>query len=323
MLEQIQESLNNLVDKLAGWLNEFILVLPNIILGAIVFAIGMFLSRYVSKWVEKLVSRFSHHRSVTRVLVNIITAAFVTLVILLVLSILNLGTALQTILAGAGVVGLAVGLALQDPIINLFSGVMMSTKRAFEIGDLVETNDYFGTIAKINLRSTVIRTPQGEEILVPNKMIYQNALKNYSSSGERRVDLGCGVSYGDDLDKVKEVAVRAIEDKVKYNSEKDVEIFFDEFGGSSINFKLRFWLKSPSLKDYLSARSEAIITLTEAFDANDIMIPFPIRTLDFGIKGGEKLNEVIELKSVLSQKDREKKNGQDASPKEVHAENAN
>ena len=140
-----------------------------------------------------------------------------------------------------------------------------------------------------------IKTPQGEHVLIPNKNIYQNPLKNYSVSGERRVDLACGVSYGDDLQKVRKIAVEAIRDHVTYDDERNVELFFNEFGDSSINFQLRFWLKNPSLKDYLAAQSEGIIALKNAFDEHDIMIPFPIRTLDFGIRGGEKLNEVMQV----------------------------
>jgi small conductance mechanosensitive channel len=74
--------------------------------------------------------------------------------------------------------------------------------------------------------------------------------------------------------------------------EKEVEVYYDEFGASSINFKLRIWLNTVEQKDYLNAKSEAIILIKAAFDENDIMIPFPIRTLDFGIKGGEKLSEM-------------------------------
>ncbi|MEL7162832.1 MAG: mechanosensitive ion channel [Bacteroidota bacterium] len=292
-MDQFQESLGNLVDKLKGWLNDIIVLLPNLILAAIVMGIGLMLARVVRKWVGKTVRRFSRHEAVNSLATTIITAAFVLLVLMVVLSILKLDTALKSMLAGAGVAGLAIGLALQDPIMNIFSGIMMSTKKAFEIGDLIETNDYFGTIIKINLRSTIIRTPEGQHVLLPNKAIYQNALKNYTVSGERRVDLACGVSYGDDLQKVRKIAVEAIRDNVKYNEKKNVELFFDTFGDSSINFQLRFWLKQASLRDFLAARSEAIIALKTAFDENDIMIPFPIRTLDFGIRGGEKLDSVL------------------------------
>ena len=76
--------------------------------------------------------------------------------------------------------------------------------------DLVETNGFFGTITKIDLRSTKLKLPSGEEVVIPNKDVIQNPLKNFSSSGERRVTINCGVSYGDNLSEVGEIAVEAI-----------------------------------------------------------------------------------------------------------------
>lgn len=306
-MEQINESLGNLVNKLEGWLNTFIVMLPNILLAALVMGIGLLLTRIIRKYVERIANRFVRHEAVVKLITSITTAIFVILIILLALTILKLDTALKSVLAGAGVAGLAIGLALQDPIVNLFSGVMMSTKRAFEIGDWIETNDHTGRIERITLRSTIIRTPQGEQVLLPNKLIYHNPMKNYSSSGERRVELACGVSYGDDLREVQKIAREAIESNVDFNKSKEVEVFFTEFGDSSINFQLRFWLKKAGWKDYVAARSEAIVHLKEAFDANDIMIPFPIRTLDFGIRGGEPLNEVLGSRSLQLSENREER----------------
>lgn len=292
-MEQFNESLNNLVEKLQGWLNDIVVAIPNLVLAAIVLALGIFFARYVSKYASKLVQRFSNHGAVNRLISSIITTVFVLFVIMIVLSILQLDTALQSLLAGAGVAGLAIGLALQDPIVNLFSGVMMSTKKSFHLGDLVETNDHFGTIRNINLRSTIIETLQGQEIVIPNKTTYQNPFKNYSTLGKRRVDVSCGVSYGDDLEKVRELTIRTINDAITIKQNTEVELFFNEFGDSSINFTLRFWLSDTGQKTYLKAQSDAIMAIKKAFDNNDIVIPFPIRTLDFGIKGGESLSEAL------------------------------
>lgn len=291
--EQFNSSLGNLVTKLQNWLNSIIVNLPDLLLASLVLIIGIFLTRRMQSYFFRLISRFSQKVTVNRLLANIATALFFMIVLFIVLSILGLDTALTTLLGTAGVAGLAVGLALQDPIVNLFAGIMMSMRTFFKIGDLVETNDFFGIVEKISLRSTIIKTLQGQEVVIPNKNVYQNPLKNFSTSGERRIDLSCGVSYGDELEKVKNIAIGAVKEKLKYNNSKPVELFFTEFGNSSINFTLRFWMDNGNQKDYLELQSNAIIALKKAFDANDISIPFPIRTLDFGIKGGEKLNEVI------------------------------
>lgn len=291
--DQFQNASTLLIDKLGGWIDSIITMLPNLILAALVMALSLLAARYVKRYLSKIISRFSDNTAVNRLLATIGTAVFVMVMLFVVLGILKLDTALKSLLAGAGVAGLAIGLALQEPIVNLFSGIMMSVRQYIKINDLVETNGYMGTIEKISLRSTVVRTFQGQEVILPNKMVYNNPLTNYTSSGQRRVDLACGISYGEDLDKVERVAIEAIEKHTQIDNSRPVELLFTEFGNSSINFTLRFWLDQVRQPDFMKARHEAIKALKKAFDQNDIVIPFPIRTLDFGIKGGEKLREAL------------------------------
>src|SRR5699024_9041806 len=104
---------------------------------------------------------------------------------------------------------------------------------------------------------------------------------NYTKNFERRIDLTCGVSYGDDLEKAKKLAIEAVESLDSYDSSKPIELFYTEFGGSSINFDIRFWVYFARNPDFLSVRSDAIVAIKKKFDENDISIPFPIRTLDF------------------------------------------
>ncbi|HEY7214273.1 MAG TPA: mechanosensitive ion channel family protein, partial [Thermoanaerobaculia bacterium] len=125
--------------------------------------------------------------------------------------------------------------------------------------------------------------------------VFENPITNYSTTGVRRIDLEVGVSYGDDLEKVRRVAVGAVEQVAARKAETDVELFFEEFADSSIHLVVRFWIDFTSKQaDYLAARSEAIERLKRAFDENGITIPFPTRTLDFGVRGGEALSEVLE-----------------------------
>ncbi len=302
-MDQLTAAFDNLADKLNGWLNALITAIPNLALALLVMVAGYFLSRFLKRYVEKGVRRMSSNPTVTNLLTNLATFAFFLLTLFLVLGILNLEKPLNSLLAGAGVVGLAVGLALQEPLTNIFSGILLSVRDMYNVGDLITTNDYFGTIKEITLRTTILKQPTGEEVTIPNKLVLQNPLVNYTATPERQVVLECGVSYGDDLEKVREVALEAIKGNLDFNQERGVELFFTEFGSSSINFILRFWLSQSSQGIFLNARSEAVIALKKAFDASDITIPFPIRTLDFGIKGGEKLAE--QRLSVLPYNNRE------------------
>ncbi len=107
------------------------------------------------------------------------------------------------------------------------------------------------------------------------------------------MDINCGISYKEDLEKVKKVAVEAIE-KCGFDKEeiKPVEVFFNSFGDSSINFTLRYWQFASSQRDFNAAKDKGFIALKKAFDQNGIVIPFPIRTLDFGISGGVRMDEL-------------------------------
>lgn len=292
MLERFNESFGKLIAKLGEWLDAIVVMLPNLVLAALVLGISLLAARYLKKVTQKALVRTGANGTVVSVLTNIIVAAFMLISLFVVLNILNLDDALTALLGTAGVAGLAVGLALQDPLVNLFSGVLMSVKDYYKVGDLIETNGYFGKILKITLRSTVILTPQGQEVIIPNKEVLQNPMINFSHNGRRRIDISCGVAYGDDLERVKEIAVNAIEKDLKFNDSKPVELFFNEFGDSSINFTLRFWKRVTAQADFLEAQSQAIIALKKAFDKEGITIPFPIQTLDFGVVGGLPINEV-------------------------------
>ncbi len=128
-------------------------------------------------------------------------------------------------------------------------------------------------------------------VIIPNKEVLQNPIENYSLLGKRRMDLNAGISYGDDLEKVKEITVKAVEG-IQGLTDDTITMFYDEFGDSSINFVLRLWVNTPQQPDYLQVKSEAIMRIKKAYDQNNITLPFPIRTLDFGIKGGVPLNEI-------------------------------
>jgi small conductance mechanosensitive channel len=297
--EQLSESYTNLIDKGTDWLNLVILQIPNFILAAVVCTIAYLVSGYVKKLAVKGFRRFTSNKTVLELTGSLATAIFGVLVLFIALGILNLGETINKILATAGVLGLAIGLALQEPMNNLFSGVFMSVRDLFNIGDLVETNGFFGTITKIDLRATTLKLPTGQLVTIPNKDVIQSPLTNYTEAKIRRVEISCGVSYGEDLDFVERVAVDAMAEVEEVLSDEPIDLVFEEFGGSSINFKLRFWMDISGQRDFLLMRSNAIKALKAAFDEHDIMIPFPIRTLDFGIKGGVPIDEMITQENQL------------------------
>ena len=295
----INDAVDIVSSKLKGWLEALTSMLPNIVVAILVLTAFYVLSRLVKAGTRKLISKFSDQAAIIGLFSTIM--ALLTLVIGLVvaLNVLQLTKAVTSLLAGAGIIGLALGFAFQDISANFISGVIMAFKKPIVVGDIIETNGYTGFVERIELRSTLIRTFQGLHVIIPNKDIFQNPFTNYTRTHTRRIDLEVGVSYGDDLDKVTAVVEKAVATNKYLVDGEPVKLVYEEFGSSSINFKVMFWIEyNPKKPMYLEAKSEAIIAIKKAFDENDIMIPFPIRTLDFGIKGGEKLSEQLEAKEI-------------------------
>lgn len=281
-----------IVDKLTSWARDLIRITPNIALAAIILVLGFFVAKTIRNFVKKIIHRFITNRTLDNLFSSLIYIFLLGIVIFIALSVLKLDKAVTSILAGAGILGLALAFAFQDIAANFISGIFISFRSPIKIGDIVKIKDYMGKVEEINLRDTVIRTFQGQMVIIPNKDVFQNPIENFSMLGKRRFDLEIGVSYGDDLNKVRKVALDAVRDLKGLSKEDEVTFFYKEFGESSINFYIRMWVSSPEQLDYLHVGSEAIIRIKEAFDQNGIMIPFPIRTLDFGIKGGTPLSEM-------------------------------
>ena len=292
-MEDLSEAYDKLYDKLMGWVEKLILNLPNLIIALVVLAAFWYLSRVVYRVVHRLTVRAGGNLNVADLLGSIMRVVAVGIGLFIALSILDLSQAVTTVLTGAGIVGLAIGFALQDPLANLFSGVMLSVKELYGKGDLVETNGFFGKIERITLRSTIIRSLDGQEIVIPNKEVLQKPLRNYSVTGERRCEFAVGVSYAEDLDAVAAVIREAVTAAVEVKPGRDVEVLWGEFGDSSINAQVRFWQPATTQLDYLKSRSAAVVAVKRAFDREDILIPFPIRTLDFEIKGGSTLADML------------------------------
>lgn len=273
---------SDVVDKLEGWLAGTIKMLPNLVGAILIVLLFGFLSNLARKLVIKLFNRVSHNPQVSSLLGSIAKVIVLCIGLFLALEALQLSKAVTTLLAGAGVVGLAIGFAFQDIASNFISGTLLAIRRPFSVGHLIETNGFFGVVEEMNLRSTLVRRLQGQVVHIPNSKVFGEPIINYNERESRRVDLNVGVSYDDDLEKAKKIAIQAVESIEGRDTTRPVEHYYEGFGGSSIDFVIRFWIPFDKQPDFLKARDEAIIRIKKAFDEHDIGIPFPIRTLDFG-----------------------------------------
>jgi len=283
---------SELYQKLEDWWVSVIKILPNLGIAVLVLVLTVFLSFRLKKIAVKIMNKFSENKAVNRLISAIMTVVIVIIGLFISLGVLGLDKIVTSLLAGAGVAGLAIGLAFQEPLINTISGIVLAVRKNIRLSEHIDSNGYNGKVKGVNLRETIIETFEGQMVIIPNKSVIQNPLINYTRYEKRRVDLECGISYGENLENVAEIAKDAIR-KIAYVQNDSIDLMYTGFGDSSINFTLRYWLENTSQPSFLHAVSDGIISLKAAFDKNDILIPFPIRTLDFDAKGGKELKEML------------------------------
>lgn len=285
MKDTIGKAFTDLIEKLQGWLSAIIESIPNLILAILVMFTAYFIARYTRKFVLKLVEKRVDQKSIANIIAKISAVVVVAAGLFLALGILNLSKMLTSLLAGAGVAGLAIGLALQGTLSNTFAGVVISFRKRIQLGNWVETNGYSGEVVDVNLKEFVLKEADNNLVIIPNKMILENPLKNYSLTTRMRVVLECGVGYESDLEEVERLTKETIANKFEQvNDPEDVEFYYTEFGGSSINYMCRFWIDAESMLEKLKAKTRAIIEVKKAYDKAGVNIPFPIRTLQFDNK---------------------------------------
>ncbi|UII24767.1 mechanosensitive ion channel [Fulvivirga maritima] len=287
-----ESALDKVLGKLDSWLETLLTMLPNMAVSVLLFVVFMVLAKLAQKLLVRIFERASDNKLLENLFSTMVYYSVLGIGIFIILGILKLDRAVTSLLAGVGVVGLALGFAFQDIAANFVSGIILAFRRPSKIGDVISVKDFMGTVTKTNLRVTVLKTFQGQEVYIPNKDVLQSPIINYTVLGQRRIDLGVGISYGDDLEKVQQVVLDAIKGLDGILRPDDTIFDYYEFGSSSINFNIRFWIEYPDQPGFLAMRNAAVMAIKKAFDENDITIPFPIRTLDFGIKGGEKLSEM-------------------------------
>jgi len=279
MGEQLNSAWSNLLEKLSEWLNALVVNLPNVLIALLVFVIAFWLSRNLQGWTNKYLKRIIRQPSIRGLIANVVSIITIIIGLLLALSILNLDGTLKSLLAGAGVAGLAISLALQGTLANTFSGLFIAIKDEINIGDWIETNDFSGKVIEIDLRNTKIKESDNNVVVIPNNLILENPFKNYGLTKRIRTTITCGVGYESDLAMVKKMAIKSIEELYTPNKGEKIEFYYTDFGESSIDFLLRFWVDATENLTSLEVKSGAIMKIKKTFNKNNINIPFPMRTI--------------------------------------------
>ena len=275
VFEMIQAELSN---RFLYWFNLTIQSLPSLVVSLFIL-IFFYLIAKGSRVITPLVfKKILKSTQIKILLTKMIQWIILCIGLFIALEILNLDKTVTSLLAGAGVLGLALGFAFQSIVSNFITSILLSVQSPFKIGDTIAVNEVTGQAMSINLRTTVIQTFDGQIVNVPNKIIFENNLINYSRIGLRRIGVDIGVAYQSDLDLVEKLTMKTIY-QLKPSQKKPIQVLFHTFADSSINLTAYFWIPFKSEADYQEMKSSAIKNIKLAFEKNDIDIPFPITTV--------------------------------------------
>jgi small conductance mechanosensitive channel len=263
------ENMNNLIEKV----QELIAVFGLKILAALAILI---IGRIVSKLVKKLVVRLMEKSKVDPTIISFVGhLTYVTLLIFVGLAALGqLGVQTTSFIAVIGAAGLAIGLALQGSLANFAAGFLMLIFRPFKVGDFIEAAGTAGTVEHIQIFTTQLTTPDNKTIIIPNAQITSGNITNVSAKPTRRIDLVFGVSYGDDIDKVKEVIADVLSQDARILNDPPTTIAVLALADNSVNFAVRPWVNAG---DYWNVFFDITENMKKRFDAEGISIPYPQR----------------------------------------------
>ena len=214
-----------------------------------------------------------------RLLGRIIQA--IILLVAFVYALGSVGVRITPLLGALGIGGIALALAIQPALLNLFSGLIIHAQRPLRIGDEVSTGDIEGQVVDITSRAVIVRSYRGETVFIPNSVVVDREIVNYVRLGRRRTTLVVGVAYGTDVAFARDVIHRAASNVSGVLDQPPPRVYATEFADSSINFDVDVW-HDPDEQTRREVRDELVDGIHRALIAAEITIPFPQRTLWFG-----------------------------------------
>jgi small conductance mechanosensitive channel len=243
-----------------------------IIAALVIFFVGRWIAGLIKGLIRRLLQKRKLDETVTGFVCNI---AYVTLMVFVIIAAIGkLGVQTGSFIAIIGAAGLAIGLALQGSLANFAAGFLIILFRPFKKGDFIEAGGAAGIVDEIQVFTTILKTPDNKVIIIPNGGVLGGNITNYSAEATRRIEWVIGVSYTDNLKKVRDVLQSIVAADERIHKDPEPQIVVAEMADSSVNFKLRVWADT---SDYWGVYFDITEIVKTRFDDEGISIPFPQR----------------------------------------------
>ncbi len=240
-----------------------------LIVSLIILFVGRKIINFIKKWIKTSPKMEKVDAGVCTFLSSFASVGLNVLLFITIAMILGVPTtSFITALASCGV---AIGLALQGALGNLAGGIMILVFKPFEVGNYITTPDAAGTVSKITIMYTFLKTPDNKVITIPNGTLTNSVVENYSAAETRRVDLKFTTSYDADVEKVKKILMDIVSNHEKVMSEPEPFARLTMHGQNGLEYTVRAWCKT---EDYWSVNFDVVEGVKKAFDENGIAIPY-------------------------------------------------
>jgi small conductance mechanosensitive channel len=261
------------VQSILGKIWELITVFGLKIIAAIaVFIVGRWISKLIKGFIEGLLQKAEVEQTLRSFAVNLSYVAMMVFVVIAALG--QLGIQTTSFVAILGAAGLAIGLALQGSLSNFAAGVMMIIFRPFKVGDVVKGSGITGLVKEIQIFCTIMESPDGKSIIVPNSKLTGDIIINNSPTGIMRVDLPFTIAYASDIDKTRNMLMEIIHAEPRILKDPAPAVVITELVEYGIKIVACSWVK---VDDYWGVYFDTIEKMRKAFHANNILIPYPQR----------------------------------------------
>ena len=260
---------------------DFISRSPLLLAALVVVVITAILAKLVAWLLTRVLSKRKRIRYSLKDLIYQLTNLGVWIIGLLVAAVIAFpGMTPSKALTVLGLGSVAIGFAFKDIFENFFAGILILWRYPFDRGDFIRCGDILGCVEEITIRNSMIRQLDGELAVVPNATLFKETVYVLTNSKSRRVQVICGVGYGEDVDAARSVIEKAVKKCVTMDGTQVPEVLALEFGDSSVNFEITWWTGSRP-GDIRRSRDEVVSSVKRALDDAGIEIPFPYRTLTF------------------------------------------
>ncbi|MGB8510924.1 MAG: mechanosensitive ion channel family protein [Pyrinomonadaceae bacterium] len=273
-----------------GMGESFLAQLPYIVIGIIVFGIFIIVGRVLRRVVHTAGERTRLDVTLADLLGRIASFAIIVLGLFVAAVIMFPAFKPGDLIAGLGITSVAIGFAFKDVLQNFFAGILILWRRPFVVGDQIRTKDYEGTVEEITVRSTRLKTYDGERAVLPNGDVYTNAILVRTAYDRRRIRFTVGIGYPDSIDEARETIHGVLRDTEGVLDDPGPWVYVSELAPSSVNFTVYFWTNSQQA-NVLKVSDRVATGIKLALDRAGIDMPFPHTVLLFhdatGSRGGD------------------------------------